>query len=420
MAYINKIFMKLQLAHATLLIAIALVLLFPGGIQAGTGAEKNSLPEETPVLYYFWGYCPLCDAPDENLVNIQEYPVEIKIFEVVYNAENREKFHEMREEIGIESMVFPTTIINEQYWLGFSPMIEDEIIQAIEYALYETEVKSEMSLIYLPLIGEIDLYATPIMFTTVLIGFLDGFNPCSIFVLTFLLAIIVHSASRGRIIVVGLTFLIVTTLVYGLFILGALNIMIFASQLFWIRNVVAGVVIVLGLFSIKDYFVLKKGISFSIPDSYKAKYYQQVRNIFYTKSIIPMILATAVMALGIALIELPCTAGFPFIWTSIVSGLELPLSQYILLFIIYLSIYLSVELIIFLLAVVRMRTMKLTEERGRFLKLSAGCLMFVLGLVLILKPEYMENILGIIVAFGAAALMVITLYFIRTVIMAKA
>ncbi len=410
---------KLPLLIATVAINITLLVSFSGNTFAGENSDNTSLPDDPPVIYYFWGYCPLCVEPDENLTNIEDYPVEIRVYEVVYNADNREKFHKMREEIGIESIVFPTTIINNQYWLGFSPVIEEEIIEAIEYALYEKEAKARTMFIALPIIGEIDLHATPISLTTILIAFLDGFNPCSIFVLTFLLAIIVHSASRGRVLLVGITFLAVTTLVYGLFILGALNIMLFAAQLFWIRNVVAAIVIVLGLFSIKEYFAFRNGISFSIPESYKAKYYQQVRNVFYTKSVIPMISATAVMALGISLVELPCTAGFPFIWTGLIAGLDLPPSQYGLLFTVYLATYLSVEIIIFMLAVIRMRAIKLTEERGRLLKLVAGSLMLVLGLVLFLKPEYMESMLGLLIAFGASLLLISILYLIRTAISAK-
>ena len=380
---------------------------------------NNSNVSERPVLYYFWAFCPLCDEPDLNLINIETYPIDIEIFEIVYNQDNLKKYHQMREELGIETIVFPTFIFNDQYWLGFSPLIEEDIIKAIEYALYEIPVNDEVTKLSLPIIGEIDLDATPILLTTLLLSFLDGFNPCSFFVLTFLLAIIVHSASRKRIFLVGITFLLVTSLVYGLFILGALNVMLFAAQLFWIRNVVAALVIVLGIFSIKDFFIYKKGVSVSIPDSYKAKYYQQVRKVFYTKSIIPMIAATPDMALGIALIELPCTAGFPFIWASIIAGLDLSPSQYVFLFAVYLTIYLIDELILFFLALIRMRTLKLTEERGLLLKLIAGSLMLVLGLVLLLKPEYMQNIFGILMAFGATLLVVFLMYLIRRLTSAR-
>ena len=150
-----------------------------------------------------------------------------------------------------------------------------------------------------------------------------------------------------------------------------------------------------------------------IPDSYKQKYYSQVRQIFYTKSVLPAILATATMALGIALVELPCTAGFPFVWSSIVGSLDLSKTHFAVLFALYLFLYLLIELIIFFIAVIRMRSLKMTEEQGRFLKLAAGSLMFVLGMVLLVKPEYMENMLGILITFVAALAMVVIFRIIR-------
>jgi cytochrome c biogenesis protein CcdA len=272
----------------------------------------------------------------------------------------------------------------------------------------------------LPLFGDVNLTASPILLATVIISFLDGFNPCSLFVLTFLLAMIVHSASRKRIFVVGFTFLVVTAAVYGLFMLGVLNVMVFAAQLFWIRNIVALLVIVMGLVGIKDFLFFKKGLSFSIPDRYKAVYYRQVRNVFYTKSTLPMITATTLMALGIALIELPCTAGFPFVWSTLVAGQDLSLLYFIFLFVLYLFIYLSIELVIFVLAIIRMRSIKLTEERGRVLKLLAGSLMLVLGLILLLRPDYMENMLGVLLAFGITALLMLAVYLFRKLFMKKA
>ncbi len=388
--------------------------LFLTAFPADTAAEENSFNKEGELtLYYFWGFCPVCSKPEEHVGLFEGYPVKVEIYEVFHDQVGRAKYDAMSEELGIEIYGFPTLIFNDHYWLGFSETTQAEILDTIEAAVEGRERSAGGTQILVPLIGEIDLLASPLLLTTVIIATLDGFNPCSLFVLTFLLAIIVHSASRKRIFIIGFTFLLVTSLVYGLFMLGVLNIMLFAGQLFWIRNLVAAIVIILGLTGIKDFLFFREGLTFSIPDSYKQKYYGQVRQVFYTKSVVPAITATAVMALGIALIELPCTAGFPFIWSTIVSGHELPLSYFIMLFALYIFLYLLIEIVIFLVAVIRMRSIKMTEERGRILKLIAGSLMLVLGLILLLKPEYMENIVGILVTFGSASALIIIISVLR-------
>ncbi len=392
------------------------VLLFAFSVLSSiavSAAEEENRSEGDQVLYYFWGYCPTCSDPDDHVGIFDDYPVQVEIYEVFYDEEGRRKYNQTREELGIEARGFPTIVYKDQFWLGFSEAAQEEIIEAIEASLEDREAAERVNIVNLPIIGEIDLSASPIILSTFIIAFLDGFNPCSLFVLTFLLAIIVHSASRKRIFIVGITFLLVTSAVYGLFILGVLNIMVFVTRLFWIRNVVAAIVIILGLVAIKDFILFKEGLTFSIPEKYKSRYYQQVRKVFYTESVLPMITATAVMALGIAVIELPCTAGFPFIWSSIIAELDLSLSYFIFLFLVYILTYLSVEFAIFIAAVVKMRSIKMTEERGRFLKLVAGSLMLVLGLILFVDPTYMESMLGILVAFGASAGLAVIIFLIR-------
>ncbi len=382
---------------------------------AVSAAEKENRLKSDDVLYYFWGYCPTCSDPDDHVGLFDDYPVQVEIYEVFLGEEGRSKYDQISDELGIEVRGFPTIVYKDQFWLGFSEAVQKEIIEAIEASLEDREAAEQGNIVNLPLVGEIDLSASPIILSTFIIAFLDGFNPCSLFVLTFLLAIIVHSASRKRIFIVGFTFLLVTSVVYGLFILGVLNIMIFVARLFWIRNVVAAIVIILGLVAIKDFILFRQGLTFSIPEAHKSRYYQQVRKVFYTESMLPMITATMVMALGIAVIELPCTAGFPFIWSSIVAELDLSLSYFIILFLVYILTYLSVEFVIFITAVVKMRSIKMTEERGRFLKLVAGSLMLVLGLILFIDPTYMESMFGILVAFGASAALAVLIFLIRKV-----
>ena len=222
---------------------------------AVSAAEKENRLKSDDVLYYFWGYCPTCSDPDDHVGLFDDYPVQVEIYEVFLGEEGRSKYDQISDELGIEVRGFPTIVYKDQFWLGFSEAVQKEIIEAIEASLEDREAAEQGNIVNLPLVGEIDLSASPIILSTFIIAFLDGFNPCSLFVLTFLLAIIVHSASRKRIFIVGFTFLLVTSVVYGLFILGVLNIMIFVARLFWIRNVVAAIVIILGLVAIKDFIL---------------------------------------------------------------------------------------------------------------------------------------------------------------------
>jgi len=182
----------------------------PGNVMA---ADQPVIEEN--VLYYFWGHCPICSKPEEHVGLFDDYPVEVRIYEVFRDESGRAKYDQVSEELDIAVMGFPTLVYNDRYWLGFSDTVQEEIVLAIEASLEQRKFESERRIVRIPLIGEVDLQATPILLTTVLIAFLDGFNPCSLFVLTFLLAIIIHSASRKKIFLIGFTFLFVTSAVYG-------------------------------------------------------------------------------------------------------------------------------------------------------------------------------------------------------------
>jgi len=251
----------------------------------------------------------------------------------------------------------------------------------------------------LPIVGEVRGDAYPLVVLTVLIAFVDGLNPCSIWVLSFLLGIVLYSGKKD-VIMVGLTFLIVTALVYGLFIAGALTIFHFIAHLFWIRMIVAVIAIIFASVSIKDFFWFKKGISFTIPDRYKPGIYKKVRGLMKKEDSLTLIGATAVMAAGIALVELPCTAGFPVIWSQIVAERALETPVYIAFLILYVLIYLSIEMIIYFGAAVQMKRFDFGKKEGRIMKLVGGSIMLILGLIMLIDYTMMEDLRWTLILFA--------------------
>jgi cytochrome c biogenesis protein CcdA/glutaredoxin len=256
----------------------------------------------------------------------------------------------------------------------------------------------------LPLLGEVNAEAMALPAMTSLIAFVDGFNPCSLWVLTFLLGIVIYSGSRRKIALVGLTFLTVTSAVYGVFMLGLFSALQFMAWMSWVTGLVALVAIAFAMVNIKDYFWFKQGFSLTISDSQKPRIYQRVRELMHPGRSLPALVGgTAVLALGVALAELPCTAGFPMIWSGIVASREVSTGMFAGLFGLYLTIYLLDELLIFGVAVITLRRSRLEEKHGRVLKLVGGMVMLALGLSLLLAPGIMHSLTGTMAVFGAAA-----------------
>jgi glutaredoxin len=415
-----------------LLVLLAAMLLVPGGLTNSVQAQETT-PEQV-IIYIFWGEgCPYCHAELAFLDELSDrYPqIVVRDYEIYYNEEYRVYLRQMLAVHDLEPRGVPTTFINDRYWMGFSENIARQIEATVAACLQTTcadpgigvvpiEIQQETAAapeiapdpfapdettITLPLIGEISLAGQSLWLSTALISFVDGFNPCSLWVLSILLALVIHSGSRRKTLLVGLTFLTVTSAVYGLFIAGLFSVFSFVGFIGWIQVAVALLALTFALINIKDYFWYKEGVSLTIADKHKPKIYRDIRGIMAGgKSTPALIGATAAMALGIALVELPCTAGFPVLWTNIVAAQEVPALTFALLLGLYMLIYLADELIVFGSVVLTLKASKFEEKQGRLLKLIGGTVMLALAVVLLIDPAIMNNIATSLLVFGAALL----------------
>lgn len=393
--------------------------------------------DEMPVaiqvpVYYFWGDgCPVCATQKEFHVALREaFPnVVIHDYEVYDIPANRPFMEAMAAAFGRSVRGVPMTFIGDEAWVGFSQLTAQQMRASIErYSGYQgpdpidrLEVRfreflptlepppvvpnssSGNAQIDVPLIGIIDLSGTNLWLATGLIAFVDGFNPCSLWVLALLLAVVVNTRSRRRVLLVGLTFLTVTAAVYGLFIAGLFTVFSYIGFLAWIRVLVALLALGFAAINIKDYFAYRQGISLSIDDAYKPGIYARIRRVMQAQASWPAtLLATAGMALGVTLVELPCTAGLPVLWTGLLADAGVAAGAFGSLLLLYMLVYLLDELLIFGVVVGTMRAARLEERGGRVLKLIGGAVMFALALVMLYSPKLLESIPGTLAVFGGA------------------
>ena len=254
-----------------------------------------------------------------------------------------------------------------------------------------------------PWLGTIDLAAQSLVASTALIAFVDGFNPCSLWVLSVLLALTLNSGSRRKVFLVGFVFLLVTSLVYMAFITGLFTMFTVISFVGWIQIVVALVALFFAAVNIKDYFWYKEGISFTIADEQKPGIYRGMRRVLNAgDSTWGVVGATVVLAAGVSLVEFSCTAGFPVLWTNLLITQEVTALTFGLLLLLYMLIYQLDELAIFLVAVFTLKASKLEEKQGRILKLIGGMLMLTLAAVMLINPAWMNQLSSSLIVFGIA------------------
>ncbi len=227
---------------------------------------------------------------------------------------------------------------------------------------------------------------------TIVLGAIDSVNPCSFFVLLFLLSLLLHTKSRKKMLLVGGIFIFFSGFIYFLLMIAILFFFLAVEQQI-IISVIAGIVaLVFGGFNIFGFFNFKKGPSISISKDNKSKLFKQMRKIVKMKSLVPIIIATIILAVSANAVELLCSFNIPFVYTGILLSYDLSNISYYMYIILYNIIYIIPLLILVLIVVFTLGRWKLSEWQGRNLKLFSGIMMFSLGLILIFDQGILKNI----------------------------
>lgn len=306
-----------------------------------------------------------------------------------------EKYNVPSEDHGWVPIVF----IKDRYFLGFDENIaadmENYLLEIIEQSS-GTEPSSENRKITLPIIGEISLSNLSPIVLAITLGALDGFNACAMIALGFLLTVLVSTGIRKRVFLIGGTFILVSGIVYFIFISAWLNLFLVLEQIKFITVLVGIIIIVFSIFLIKDYFhnVICKICEVdpskkqSIFVRFEKKLFTKMQEISQAKTSLPlMLLGVVVVAVGINMVELVCSLGFPLVFTKMLTGYKLSAASYYFYLFVYILFYMIDDLIIFALAIWTLRITQVSEKYLKAIKLVSGIVLLLLGLIIIFKPE---------------------------------
>ncbi len=257
--------------------------------------------------------------------------------------------------------------------------------QAFDRAGPDTDV------ITIPFFGRVSARELGLPAFTIAIGLLDGFNPCAMWVLLFLLSLLANLHDRWKMAVVAGTFVAMSGLVYFAFMAAWLNIFLLIGLSRVTQVTLGGIAGLIGALNVKDFFAYKRGISLSIPDSVKPGLYAQIRRVLQAEHLPGALISVIVLAALVNLVELLCTAGFPAIYTQILTQRHLPQWEYYGYLGLYNLAYVLDDSLMVTIAVVTLGQRKLQEHEGRWLKLVSGTVMLGLSLILIAGPEWLTR-----------------------------
>lgn len=378
----------------------------------------KALEDDTITLYLFYGDgCPHCAEEKIFLAEVEDdyENIEIVQYEVWKNSDNQKLLEEVKEKLKVERSGVPVTVIGDTIMVGWSEALEGRIKRAIDFyqeneyvdvvnqikegtyqekeelnnKFLEEEKSDGDATIKVPLFGKVNLKNVSLSTAALVLGLIDGFNPCAMWVLLFLISMLIGMKDKKRMWIIGLTFLISSALVYMLIMLSWLNIVVSISTSIIIRNIIALVAIFGGVINIYNYFKHQDSGCSVVDEKKRKKTFSRIKQFTHEKSLILALVGTIALAFSVNIIELACSAGLPLVYTQLLAINNITGIMSVLYVLLYIIFFLLDDLLIFFIAVRTMEVTGISTKYSKYSHLLGGILMIIIGILLILKPEWL-------------------------------
>jgi glutaredoxin/uncharacterized membrane protein HdeD (DUF308 family) len=370
---------------------ISLCLLFmllvnPEAISAGVPVQE--------IDVYVRTGCPHCETAKVflNKLRAERPSVNIRIYDIAEDPAALRRLKSLAAERGVTQLGVPAFVIDGELIVGFRS--NDTTGSEIRERLDRQDADGGRSSVtqehfQAPWFGEVRVSDMGLPLFTVILGLLDGFNPCAMWVLLFLLSLLVNLHDRRKMALLAGVFVMVSGLVYFAFMAAWLSVFLVVGISRTLQVSLGAVAMLVGLVNLKDFFALHQGVSFSIPEFAKPEYYARVRRILQAEDIVGALAGIVILAVLVNLIELLCTAGFPALYTQILSLRHMPPWEYYGYLALYNLAYIFDDSLMVAIAVMTLSHTKLQNRAGRWLKLVSGVVMAALGAVLLIHPSWL-------------------------------
>ncbi|MBN1331916.1 hypothetical protein JW978_03460 [Candidatus Dojkabacteria bacterium] len=409
------------------IIQIIFGILLLTGILSGSRVAKAESLNVAPVnIYIFYGEgCPHCAKEREFLDKIKnEYgdQIEIHQFEIYYNPDNVKIINEVSNRLGVQVAGVPFLVIGDREIIGYGGdnTTGEEIRDRINYCLGGNCPDETLGIIYperqneervlgeessgneaindnnsnedksnvlnVPIVGSVDLADLSLPVATFLIALMDGFNPCAMWILVFLITMLVNMKNKKRLYSLGSIFIITSGAVYFVFLAAWLNFFKFVGYVYWIKVIIGLVAMVCGALHLRD-AMKKEVVCHVVNQKGRATIMQRIKNITKEKSFYLAVVGIVVLAVSVNMVELVCSAGLPAVYTNLLSSTDLSLVEHYLYLLFYTLIFMLDDLIIFFVAIKTFEISGISQKYTRWSSIIGGIVIFVIGVILIVKPD---------------------------------
>lgn len=372
--------------------------------------------KEHVKLYLFYNYdCPHCAEEKVYLNQLEEEYENLEIikYEVKKDEDNRELLSDFLKQTDWEVKGVPFTVIGTNYFIGYNDDIGTKIRCAVNYYsnnehrdlvgeyLGTSEIREDIVDSFdpnsckftIPIIGEVNPKNISLPLVSMVIGLVDGFNPCAMWVLLFLISLMIGMKNRKRMWCLGIAFLFSSAIVYFAFMMTWINVAgMFSSSK--IIEILVSIVALLGG-GINIYNFLKearaKNVGCSVTNNKKKKkIMERAKEIVTENSFLLALGGVIVLAVSVNIIELACSAGLPILFAQILAMNDLSNVQSLFYNILYIIFFLLDDLIVFIIAMTTMKLTGISNKYNKYAHLIGGIIMLLIGILMIINPSILK------------------------------
>ena len=375
--------------------------------------DSLSLDDKKVDIYFFWAHgCPHCNDEKPFLEELeQKYSnLEVHSFEVTGNKENADLLKRVGKELNASVSSVPFTAVGDHYFSGWyneqttGAAIKEAVQCALQNGCYDTvgnlispttsgskyqDEKKIPEKINLPIVGEIETKDFSLPVLTILIAGLDGFNPCAMWVLLFLISLLLGMKDKKRMWILGTAFIVSSAFVYFLFMSAWLNLFLFLGFVLWVRIIIGLVALVAGCYNLKEYFTNKAGACKVTGSRKRQRIFEKLKAITQKKQLWLALGGIVILAFAVNLVELICSAGLPAVYTQILALTPMAKWQYYAYLLLYIFIFMLDDLLVFFIAMTTLQITGITTKYSHISHLVGGIIMVIMGILLLFKPEWL-------------------------------
>jgi glutaredoxin len=354
--------------------------------------------------------CPRCVEAERFLDRLrQEQPrLTIRIHDVGRDPTALWRLQELASREGQRAGV-PAFLIGGELWLGYDSEATTgrhlrDALARIERSEQEGESTAEvcperaspicgpdvqLEIFQVTLFGRrFTLEELGLPLFTVAMGLLDGFNPCSMWVLLLVISLLAPMRNRLRMLAVAGIFVVVEGIAYFFFMAAWLELFLLVGFSRISEVIVAVVALGAGMIHLKDFYSLGSGVSLSIPEAAKPGIYARIRRILQAENLRGALIGAVFLAVLVQIVEFLCTSGFPALYTRILTLHRQSGIGYYAYLLLYNLAYLFDDFMVLAIGVITLSQRRLQEKEGRWLKLVSGMVMVGLGFYLLVAPGW--------------------------------